>query len=231
MSVQELERIFSDLTLKYHLKEGLNVVAEYRQQFGGHKVNLTIEVMQPICIDCKDGMPWIFKDVPDISADNWGIDLMLLGFHPDVISDMEKEIKAGIDPTIQGPFCYECKRPLPYWDDEDSACYCMEIPFSVYIGHHHPNTSKAVSKGVRKAVLEAYGTTCFGCGRNLLKKEVTMDHIVPKSEGGTADRFNLQPLCCSCNHEKDDQLPMEKTIVLHSPVRPLPSDAYEGIIW
>ena len=231
MNERTLEKIFYQIVLKHHLEEGLSVAAKYRREFGGHKVNLTIEVMQPICIDCKNGMPWIFKDVPDISADNWGVDLILLGFHPDVISDLEEEIKAGIDPTIQGPFCYECKRPLPYWEDESSACYCIEIPFNAYIGYHPEKIAKAVGKGLKKAVLEAYGKSCFGCGKALKRSEITIDHIVPRSKGGTADRFNLQPLCKTCNQERKNQLPIEKKIVLHFPLRPLPSDAYEGLVW
>lgn len=35
---------------------------------------------------------------------------------------------------------------------------------------------------------------------------LTVDHIVPKSKGGSNDMSNLRPLCCSCNHKKADKM-------------------------
>lgn len=35
-------------------------------------------------------------------------------------------------------------------------------------------------------------------GRRLM----TVDHIIPKSLGGTNDIDNLQPMCCKCNQKK-----------------------------
>lgn len=47
-------------------------------------------------------------------------------------------------------------------------------------------------------VLETYGAACLNCG----KPEVTIDHVVPVSKGGTNTIGNVQPLCGFCNTSK-----------------------------
>ena len=48
-------------------------------------------------------------------------------------------------------------------------------------------------------VFEKYGEFCQICGS---EDNLTIDHIVPISKGGTSDLDNLQPLCKSCNSSK-----------------------------
>ena len=58
------------------------------------------------------------------------------------------------------------------------------------------------------------GGICAGCGQHFQKRNLTIDHYVPKSKGGTDHRSNLQLLCGACNSMKgarpqaylDDQL-------------------------
>lgn len=52
------------------------------------------------------------------------------------------------------------------------------------------------------ALCESYGFQCLGCGRTLLLEQLTEDHIVPLSQGGSDDIGNIQPLCRSCNSHK-----------------------------
>lgn len=50
-----------------------------------------------------------------------------------------------------------------------------------------------------------YDYTCPACGRREPDIELTRDHIVAVSEGGTSFVENLQPLCKHCNQEKGRQ--------------------------
>lgn len=45
---------------------------------------------------------------------------------------------------------------------------------------------------------------CCECGCIQSKSQITIDHKIPKREGGTDDYWNLQPMCRSCNSRKKD---------------------------
>lgn len=51
------------------------------------------------------------------------------------------------------------------------------------------------------ALCNKYGNVCLSCG----KSEITMDHVVPLSKGGTHTIDNVQPLCGTCNSIKHDK--------------------------
>lgn len=51
----------------------------------------------------------------------------------------------------------------------------------------------------RRMVYERDGGCCVTCGTT---EDLTLDHIVPRSKGGTNAVDNLQTMCRSCNTEK-----------------------------
>jgi len=53
----------------------------------------------------------------------------------------------------------------------------------------------------RQAIYQRYGGRCVYCGK---KKELTLDHLIPESRGGTAAHANLVPACSNCNGLKGD---------------------------
>ena len=55
----------------------------------------------------------------------------------------------------------------------------------------------------RQAAKQSDDHTCVECGS---KKNLTVDHIVPRAKGGTNHRRNLQVLCQPCNNKKADKL-------------------------
>lgn len=54
-------------------------------------------------------------------------------------------------------------------------------------------------------VMVKYGFQCQFCGS---KNELTIDHILPRSEGGSDDIKNLRCLCKTCNNQKGNKLEM-----------------------
>lgn len=56
---------------------------------------------------------------------------------------------------------------------------------------------------LRAAVFARDGYTCVLCGSH---DDLTIDHAIPMSVGGTNGPHNLQTMCRSCNHRKGDRV-------------------------
>jgi hypothetical protein len=64
-----------------------------------------------------------------------------------------------------------------------------------------------LSVSVKKQVLSQANYTCQQCGAKEINGAVLqVDHIVPRSKGGTNDLSNLQCLCSNCNNYKADKI-------------------------
>lgn len=59
-------------------------------------------------------------------------------------------------------------------------------------------TAKAKRK-CRVAALRRTRNTCVYCSRKLPKKELSLDHLKPKSQGGSDAPWNLVCCCMRCN--------------------------------
>lgn len=62
-----------------------------------------------------------------------------------------------------------------------------------------------ISKSAREAIYAAHDYRCALCGAKPPKDKLTLDHIVPRSKGGTNDAENLQPACPRCNRRKGNR--------------------------
>ena len=70
-------------------------------------------------------------------------------------------------------------------------------------------TDKKKKRRVDK-LLRIYGSICVYCGNSLSKKEITIDHVQPKSKGGTGKISNLVIACKKCNASKADRFDKPK---------------------
>jgi hypothetical protein len=61
-----------------------------------------------------------------------------------------------------------------------------------------------ISGATRKRVMERDGYRCKHCGDH---RDLSIDHILPRSAGGTNIDANLQTLCVPCNVKKGAALP------------------------
>ena len=64
---------------------------------------------------------------------------------------------------------------------------------------------KNTQKRVNHAILyQRQGGYCSGCGHHFQPRNLTIDHVVPSSKGGSGDIANFQLLCHACNQLKGD---------------------------
>lgn len=65
----------------------------------------------------------------------------------------------------------------------------------------------------RRNLLARDRFACVYCGSRA--KPITMDHVIPRSRGGTTDFDNCVACCRACNTKKGALLPREAGMVLH----------------
>jgi hypothetical protein len=70
----------------------------------------------------------------------------------------------------------------------------------------------------RQNVFKRDGFTCVYCGT---KKDLTIDHVIPRSRNGTSTWNNLVTACKRCNTKKGNRTPEEVGFILRDrPFRP-----------
>ncbi|MCY4587372.1 MAG: DNA methyltransferase [Bryobacterales bacterium] len=75
---------------------------------------------------------------------------------------------------------------------------------------HRTDLGKLPRYTVHKdALYGKQGGDCYGCGEHFLKLNLTVDHIVPLSKGGTDHVENLWLLCQACNSSKGNRSQVE----------------------
>ena len=69
-------------------------------------------------------------------------------------------------------------------------------------------------KSIKKKLFSACGSKCYLCDKLLNMENSTIDHLIPKSLGGTNYLGNLAIACYDCNHDKKSDLDSEHLIYL-----------------
>lgn len=80
----------------------------------------------------------------------------------------------------------------------------------------HSTSSTAVSVRTRFEVFKRDDFTCRYCGRRSPEVVLQVDHITPRSAGGSNDEMNLVTSCWECNSGKSD-VPLDQIITGDDP--------------
>ena len=73
------------------------------------------------------------------------------------------------------------------------------------IFNHRTLASGIVSGSIRYKVLLRAKNRCESCGISNDKKQLEVDHIIPRSKGGKDELSNFQALCYTCNSQKSNR--------------------------
>lgn len=73
----------------------------------------------------------------------------------------------------------------------------------------------------RRTLIERDNLMCQYCGRGLRRSNLTVDHVIPKSQGGSDTWENLVLACPECNLRKADRTPEQAQMpLLRQPRQP-----------
>src|ERR1017187_5703808 len=71
---------------------------------------------------------------------------------------------------------------------------------------------------------------CQYCGQVFSARDLTLDHVIPKSRGGSSKWENLVASCGFCNRKKNDKTPAEAGLKLLRVPRPLTIFTSRGVL-
>lgn len=87
-----------------------------------------------------------------------------------------------------------------------SARARLRVPEVVCLSHYDRLPATAVTFS-RRNVAKRDHHTCQYCGAQPGWEQVTMDHVVPRSQGGASSWTNCVAACVACNARKADRTP------------------------
>jgi len=107
-----------------------------------------------------------------------------------------------------------------YEDEISSPSVTFKLPSVIVL----KTVVKFISRGVkpsRKNILWRDKSKCQYCGVIEAPKDMTIDHVIPRSRGGGNTWSNLVTCCKKCNQKKRDRTPEEANMcLLQMPIKP-----------
>ncbi len=102
-----------------------------------------------------------------------------------------------------------------------SAYTVIKVPAVIRVKHAVNKRAKPV-KFSRVNVYGRDGYRCQYCGEKCSMKELTYDHVLPRSQGGKTNWLNIVSACMDCNSKKACRTPEQaKMRLLKKPVQPM----------
>jgi uncharacterized protein with PIN domain len=82
----------------------------------------------------------------------------------------------------------------------------------------------------RKALVKRDKNTCQYCNKGLSASQITIDHVLPRSQGGITSFVNCVVCCYDCNNKKADRTPEQANMPLaRKPMPPSFTSMYHNI--
>lgn len=172
---------------------------EYRATMADHRKKLCastdrLEIRMPMilcesCFGAKVEGIFVHYRGPDVLPESWESDLANI---------LDEDVAGSFARDEDSPQCQSCRHNL-----HGKPLYVETVELSERLGVSDETSAIGVPRKRRPDVLKFYGKQCFACGSD---GPLEIDHIHPRSHGGTAAFRNLQPLCRKCGQAKADRL-------------------------
>lgn len=118
--------------------------------------------------------------------------------------------RKGLLLEIDEPTCLDCGAIMPGSASETTRCKsCLknkrqELKQTNFWRWKSQNVSISISKNSLKQIFESQDGLCGLTGRQLNRETMHLDHIIPKSRGGSDCISNLRWVVPGANHAKRD---------------------------
>lgn len=133
------------------------------------------------------------------------------------------DVARVVDPDEFRLFCWEDWTQVEPGDDEPcirASRLRLKVPEVVCLSRYDRLPGQAVTFS-RRNVAKRDHHTCQYCGTQPGWEQITIDHVIPRAQGGASSWTNCVAACMRCNTRKADRTPEQAGIRLRkSPVRP-----------
>jgi 5-methylcytosine-specific restriction endonuclease McrA len=221
----QLDRQF-EIARQRQVQQDIIVAIRRARRGHSHMTAVDLWVLVARCMGCAcseakaTDTSW---PVPDVYGTDAWRDYEALGLTAREVREVKNALREG---TLR-PRCYQCGSEI---DVIGEGFVAQRTPVTEYFGIGEHDGRKPPD-WMKAAILKGFGDRCAGCRKKLTLETTTFDHVVARSKGGLTELTNLQPLCRRCNGTKADQEVDVVEAILTFPLRPAPSDGYEGAIW
>ncbi|MEY4180170.1 MAG: hypothetical protein RLY70_3744 [Planctomycetota bacterium] len=134
-----------------------------------------------------------------------------------------------VDPVDYRQYSWsDWSRLIPQGDEPyiQSVTFRLRVPEVITLAAYD-RVPKNVVTFSRRNLYRRDQYTCQYCGARPGTEELTIDHVQPRSRGGTSNWENCVLACLDCNQKKANRTPREASMPLpRSPVRPTWSPLY-----
>jgi 5-methylcytosine-specific restriction endonuclease McrA len=101
-----------------------------------------------------------------------------------------------------------------------TATLTLAVPRIIRLTDYHGFPRQGVAL-TRRNVYARDGNVCQYCGKRLAARQLTIDHVIPRSRGGTESWSNLVTACMPCNTRKGGRSPRSAGMqLIRKPVEP-----------
>ncbi len=101
-----------------------------------------------------------------------------------------------------------------------AVTFCLRVPEVITLTRYDRVPAKAVTFS-RRNIYKRDRYTCQYCGARPRTEELTIDHVIPRSMGGTSTWENCVLACLDCNAKKGNRTPEQARMPLRrKPFRP-----------
>lgn len=111
-------------------------------------------------------------------------------------------------------------RHAPQHESIRTVSFRLRIPKVILLLFYDRLPKKEV-KFTRHNIFERDRNTCQYCGRSFDRKDLNLDHVIPRDRGGPTTWENIVCSCVECNTHKANRTPQEAGLrLIRKPKRP-----------